>query len=170
MTLGAATAAERDLAQPLAALAAGETLPADDLLILDAHANARLTAGDVAGARALAEAIEAALKGAPQSGRRLAFINAMTLARIHRHLGERDAERAGFERAFAVSWGVRSLSEVIEMNAVLASAESDPRAPASRLALAPRCSRLARARPAGRAFLERYQCLARSGRRLADAA
>ena len=133
VTLGAATAAERDLAQPLAALAAGEMLPADDLLILDAHANARLTAGDVAGAGALAEAIEAALKRAPQSGRRLAFINAMTLARIHRHLGERDAERAGFERAFAVSWGLRSLSEVIEMNAVLASAESDPRAPASRL-------------------------------------
>ena len=134
VTLGTATAAERDLAAPLAALAAGETLPADDLLILDAHANARLTSGDGPGALALAEAIATTLTRAPQAERRLAVINAMTLARIHRNLDDRDAERASFERAFAASRGVRSLAEMIEMNVAVASAESDPRAPASRLA------------------------------------
>jgi hypothetical protein len=82
----------------------------------------------------LAEAIQAALARAPQIDCGLVAVNALTLARIHARLGDRDAQRASFERAFAASRGSRSLAEVIEMNALLASAESDTRSAASRLA------------------------------------
>jgi hypothetical protein len=136
---GAATAGNLAVAEPDAAillvrLRQAEPLSADDLTFLDALARARLRRGDIDGAAALAQAIEAALGRVSDADPRIVFLNALTAAAIARKRGDAPAHRVALERAFAGSLGVRSLAEILEMNVWEARAESDPVFPAARLA------------------------------------
>lgn len=102
----------------------------DDLYFLNIAALARLRNGDSAGARALEERIEAALATTAEPDPQLAFVNAINLARLSRANGEAARHRRYLERAFATSGTVRSLSEALQLNLLLAGAADSPNAAA----------------------------------------
>lgn len=102
---------------------ASDSADADDLHLLLRHLAARIAAGDVAGLAALAEQMAAA--AAKTGDERLVFLAAISQAALARKRGDRTAERPALTRAFATSDGVRSLAEIVAMNALLARAEDD---------------------------------------------
>jgi len=100
----------------------------DDLYFLNIAALARLRNGDAAGARTLEERIEAALASVAEPDPQLAFVNAINLARLSRASGEIGQHRRYLARAFATSGTVRSLSEALQLNLLLAGAADSPQA------------------------------------------
>jgi hypothetical protein len=123
--------AEPALEPLVARLKAEEPVAPDDLLLLSALAEARAGKRDVGGGYFLAEAVEAALARDPDADQRLVFRNALGLAGIHRLRANRDDRRAALERAYATSQGGRTLHEIVELNALAAAAEADPRSEAA---------------------------------------
>ena len=131
---GELAAADRPLAVLVSRLHNKERLDTDDLQLLADAADARLAANDPGGAFVLAEAIEAALVRDPRHDRRVAFMNALTLARIHRMRGDIRDYRAAVARAYATARGALSLHEILELNLLETAGERDPQAPSVRLA------------------------------------
>ena len=126
--------AEKLLEPAIARLKAEETVPAEDLRLLVALAEARIATSDVGGAYFLAEAVGAALARDPAADRRLVFENGLVLARIHRLRGASSDERAAIRQAYATSAGARSLHEIVEFNVALAVGEPNPQSVAARAA------------------------------------
>ena len=93
------------------------------LYVDNIRALGRLKCGDVAGALALEQAIEAAL--AETEDWRLRYVNAINLARLHRRLGDLDAAARYYARAFDTSLGVRSESDAVYANVCLARIDAE---------------------------------------------
>lgn len=102
----------------------------DDLHLLSLHIGGRIAAGGGADVGALAEQVYVA---AGKSGdQRLVFLAAMNRAALARRVGDRNGERRALGLAFATSEGIRSLAEIVVMNALIARAEEDSSSPAAR--------------------------------------
>jgi len=102
--------------------------PARRLYQLNIRALARFKAGDRDGAMALEQEIAAALDQRVVEDDRLAFINAINLARLYRAMGDWSRYTQQVDRAFATSDGVRSESETIQRE-VMRAAVPDAQAP-----------------------------------------
>lgn len=111
-----------DVAEAERCFAAGSEDADEDATRTDAlygrniAALARFRAGDVAGARAIEEAIAEDLAAQDDPDPQLCFVNALNLARLARAAGDDDYYRTALARAFATSDNVRSLSEIIQLN------------------------------------------------------
>jgi len=116
------------------ALAAGQPVAGADMRLLDDLIAARATAGEKDRAAGLAEAVRVALDRDAEADARLVFRNAMSRACLHRQRKDAELERAALEAAFATSAGLRSLGEVIEMNALLARLGGEPTSPSAQQA------------------------------------
>lgn len=121
----------REIAAIEEALGAGQPVAAADARLLDEVVAALAAAGETDRAVTMAEAVRAALVREAAADPRLVFRNAMGRARLHRQRKERELERAALSAAFATSAGVRSLGEVIEMNALLAGLGGAPTSPSA---------------------------------------
>jgi tetratricopeptide (TPR) repeat protein len=89
------------------------------LYLLNISALGALRSGDIAGAIELEETIA---KGAALLDPRdwsLEYLNALNLARLHRHLGDVEGARSAYVRAFDVTSGTRSDSELVYTNVIL---------------------------------------------------
>jgi tetratricopeptide (TPR) repeat protein len=84
----------------------------------------RVNLGDVAGALAAEREIEEDLAALPTRDVRLEYVNSINLARLHRRRGEFDLARAGYERAFATTWGLRTDNDLIYGNVCHARLEA----------------------------------------------
>jgi len=128
---GETASARREIAAIEEALGAGQPVAAADVRLLDDFVAALAAAGETDRAVTVAEAVRAALAREAAADPRLVFRNAMGRARLHRQRKERELERAALLAAFATSAGIRSLGEVIEMNALLAGLGAPPTSPSA---------------------------------------
>jgi tetratricopeptide (TPR) repeat protein len=125
---GRAAEADAHLEQARALYGAGAG-SREHLYLLNISALARLRLGDAAGALALEEAIagDAAALDPPDPA--LEYLNAINLARLRRRLGDLEGARRDYSRAFDVTLGTRSDSELVYTNVTLgrlAAGSGDP--------------------------------------------
>ncbi|WP_372005468.1 tetratricopeptide repeat protein [Tistrella mobilis] len=81
------------------------------LYLLNISALAKLRTGRIDDAFAFEHQIEARLRGFDPPDWHLGYINAINLARLHRQAGQIPEARACYERAFAITLGLRSESD-----------------------------------------------------------
>jgi hypothetical protein len=116
------------------ALAAGQPVAVTDMRLVDDVVAAWATTGESDRAVGLAESVRAALDRDAVADPRLVFRNAISRARLYRRRKQIELERAALEVAFATSAGVRSLGEVVEMNALVAGVAGGRTSPSAQLA------------------------------------
>ena len=121
----------REIAAIEEALAAGQPISVADMRLLDDLIVALAAAGETDRALGLVEPVRAALDRLPMADPRLVFKNAMSCARLYRQRQDAGLERAALDAAFATSAGIRSLAEVIEMNALMARLGGELTSPSS---------------------------------------
>src|SRR5262249_2597935 len=92
----------------------------ESLSLFNILALAEIRCGDASAALSLEKHIEACLERAPSRDFALAYVNAINQARVYKSL--RDWHNAGiyYEKAFAVTWGLRSESDLVYTNVCLA--------------------------------------------------
>ncbi len=88
----------------------------ESLSLFNILALAEIRCGDPSEALSLEKRIEACLERAPSRDFTLAYVNAINQARIYKNL--RDWSNAGiyYDKAFAVTWGLRSESDLVYTN------------------------------------------------------
>ncbi len=89
------------------------------LYLLNISALASMRSGDIAGAIALEERIAEGASLLDPRDWSLDYLNALNLARLHRYMGDLEAARSAYVRAFDVTQGTRSGSELVYANVIL---------------------------------------------------
>jgi tetratricopeptide (TPR) repeat protein len=84
----------------------------------------RVNLGDVEGAFAAEQEIEARAARLQARDARLEYVNAINLARLQRRRGDLEAALRHYDRAFATTWGLRSENDLIYTNVCRARLET----------------------------------------------
>lgn len=114
------------VAASLRRLGTGEAIDADNVLLLERIARARVARGDLDGAATVARSVASALSHAGEKvDQRLVYANAMTLVAINEKSGDHSAVAREIDRAFATTSGARGAVDVLLMNVLRARAEPD---------------------------------------------